>query len=487
MHLSPRAPLEEPKPDLYTTLCEAPLIKSVFDQAHLPYNELGATVFALLYAYGLTEFNVFIRGPAGLSLIGTNSLLDVGTLVMPGQATVIRPNVDTIYAAAIVDLSKEGLVVTLPEMEADRYYAFSFFDPYGDNFATIGSRYASKSGEYLLRSSVGTGEAGITTKDCSSYENCIESPTYNGVLLIRVEVKQNSTAELNYANSYIRSIQLNATNERDSSISPLTPADVNVSSSFPEATLQLLANLGPRNPPQNQALAEQLPSVLAYAGISNNKYTPLPSVNLTQAYTLLNDTLTTFYASPTSRDILSNGWTTLSSSYIGSYENGTAILGRAFVAAQGYGANTPDQSIYPSPSNFTYSLPSSQSLLLTFNGKPPLLPDGFWSLTLYNDNGALVQNPVGVYALGDRSGLTYADGSPVYGAETGGDRDAEAFQILVQAADVTPPANWTTNWLPAPAGGGSFQITLRFYSEEEALLTGEYVYPGVGVVDAIVH
>lgn len=69
-----------------------------------------------------------------------------------------------------------------------------------------------------------------------------------------------------------------------------------------------------------------------------------------------------------------------------------------------------------------------------------LLDFGFWSLTAYNTEQALVSNPLNRYALGDRSNLTYVDGSPVYGS---GSKN-ESFQVLVQPANVQPPKKWTT-------------------------------------------
>ena len=114
---------------LNATLCESPIIKGVFDQANLPYNELGATVFALIYGYGLTEYSILLKGAAGLSVLGTNRLLNVGRLVVPGVSDIVRPNVDTIYAAAAIDLSQQDLNLTVPPYESGRYIGFSFFDP----------------------------------------------------------------------------------------------------------------------------------------------------------------------------------------------------------------------------------------------------------------------------------------------------------------------------------------------------------------------
>lgn len=358
---------------------------------------------------------------------------------------------------------------------------------YGDNYASVGSVHGNPAGQYLVRPSLGTGHAGLTTEECEEYEGYIDSPTLDGTLLIRVELKNNGT-DLTDVNNYINSIQLNGTNKHSPTMSPLVPADfTNLSTSFPEQALQLTARLADRNPPQNQSIAKVVPSILEYAGIVNGAYQTPPSVNLTQAYTLLNSTLVKFYTSPDSKDEFANGWAVLSPTYIGSYENGTDVVVRAFVAETGYLANTPDQSIYPSPPKTVYSLSEDESLMITFGGgKPPLQSDGFWSLTIYDANGYLQANPQNVYSLGDRSKLTYADGTLVYDVNsTNSSSDSEPFQILVQASDEQPPSNWTGNWLPSPAGSGSFQLTLRFYAAEQPLQDGTYTYPAIENTTAI--
>jgi hypothetical protein len=87
---------------------------------------------------------------------------------------------------------------------------------------------------------------------------------------------------------------------------------------------------------------------------------------------------------------------------------------------------------------------------------------------------------LGRYNLGDRSGLVDGDGKPVQ--QTGGEAE---FRILIQAADVTPPADWVGNWLPGPAGGGTFMISMRFYGAEEVMFDGGWEYPTVRKAEAL--
>jgi hypothetical protein len=41
----------------------------------------------------------------------------------------VGSNADTIYSFALFDLSAGDLTVTVPEVDAGRYWSFSFFDP----------------------------------------------------------------------------------------------------------------------------------------------------------------------------------------------------------------------------------------------------------------------------------------------------------------------------------------------------------------------
>lgn len=347
---------------------------------------------------------------------------------------------------------------------------------FGDNYASLGSVNKSPPGDYLIRSALGTGRAGPSTKDCNGYQGCIESATLEGTLLIRVEVKNNGS-DIGFVNKYLNQCKLTSKMNHAGNATPFIPADLqNLSLSRPESALQLTDRLMDRNPPQDPFLAVTIPEVLRFAGVANGVYQQPAGVDLTQAYSTFNNTLGKFYFTSGNNVPLNNGWSVLSTTYSGSFERGTNIVARAFVAEFGYLQNTADQAIYPTPPKRSYTLEKDQALLLTFSGVPPLASDGFWSITIYDADGYLIPNPQGIYALGDRSGLTYADGSPVYGV---GAKQAtnEPFQLLVQESATAPPANWTSNWLPSPDASQVFQLTLRFYAQDQALVDGSYQYP----------
>ncbi|MCJ1388431.1 hypothetical protein MMC18_001278 [Xylographa bjoerkii] len=60
----------------------------------------------------------------------------------------------------------------------------------------------------------------------------------------------------------------------------------------------------------------------------------------------------------------------------------------------------------------------SEAYLFTFSGKPPGADDGFWSVTMYDNEGFLVENTENTYAVGDRSNITLLSGDLIYGSGT---------------------------------------------------------------------
>jgi hypothetical protein len=202
--------------------------------------------------------------------------------------------------------------------------------------------------------------------------------------------------------------------------------------------MQLLATFDGTNPPFNisHQSEEDLRLTLAKAGIHNGTYTQPYGVNLTAAY---ESALSSIEAqTPEFTKPFNEGW----ARNVPQGLYGDNYADRAAVAAGGYLELSSDQVLYPMRESKSMHLNSNESYLYTFSSKPPIASDGFWSLTLYNSAGYLVENNLNRYAVGDRSNLTYSDGAPVYGNASAGSKE-RPFQILIQSAAVSPPTNWT--------------------------------------------
>ena len=458
----------------------------------------NATRFALLYGYPLLAFEK--STVPRLQQAGTNSLSHARSLATAADRAVVKPNADTIYSNAVFDLSRQDVAITVPGIPPDQFALFSFYDPFGNNFANIGTGNGAAGGEYQLRLRP-TDSYGVEGKDENREEvdearSYINSPTLHGTFLIRWLVNAtNQEAIHSYQNATI----LRGIDRENMSLSgtPLTMLNWNQGNSTPaEDVLNLLAQLARSNPPIIAQDTDRVETLLAAAGISDGSYTKqdidLAAANVSALASAAAD-------SKASLMPLNNGWSTLQSNKTGDF--GTDYGVRASIAASGYLMLQAPNAVYPSWSNSSgeqsalsatanLHLGPDDSYIYTFSRKPPLSDAGFWSLTAYGADGYFVDEPRGVYALGDRSGLTYPSGVPVYGRESGsGNRTASnrtndsqndgPFQILVQAADILPPANWTNNWLPGPTGGGDLSALLRWYGAEDELLDGAYEYPVV--------
>lgn len=91
-------------------------------------------------------------------------------------------------------------------------------------------------------------------------------------------------------------------------------------------------------------------------------------------------------------------------------------------------------------------------------GLPP--NDAFWSLTMADAKNRFVANPLNRYLVGNRSSLIQnPDGST---------------DIYIQNK---VPAGHESNWLPSPIG--TFNIWLRVYIPDAAILNGKYMVPPI--------
>jgi hypothetical protein len=62
-----------------------------------------------------------------VTLRGANTIFHKRALSDSDDAAVVRPNVDTLYSVAAIDLSNQDVVVTVPAISG-RYYVFPFYD-----------------------------------------------------------------------------------------------------------------------------------------------------------------------------------------------------------------------------------------------------------------------------------------------------------------------------------------------------------------------
>jgi hypothetical protein len=157
---------------------------------------------------------------------------------------------------------------------------------------------------------------------------------------------------------------------------------------------------------------------------------------------------------------MANGWS-MNTDTMGVY--GNYYLKRAMVAQLGIGANLPEDAVYPLNIADATGKPLDGTANYTLHFAKGELPptSAFWSVTLYDNDGFQVANPLNRFALSSWMPFkTNADGS---------------LDLYFQ--NVSPGLDKEANWLPAPKG--PFTLTMRIYAPKSEVLTGVWNPPPV--------
>ena len=339
---------------------------------------------------------------------------------------------------------------------------------YGDNFANLGSVTNSPPGKYLVQLNDRC-EPGLVMghEKFPQYLGVISFPTTWGSMMIRIVTFNNST-DLEAVLEIESQIEVKPVSRPGPPRGPaLNPEILQGSSTLNQAALKspwelneseaaailtLMAAIEEYNPPENASDYDAVEKMFWAAGISKGAYTRPYGLNITLANLIIEKNTSRMTSTSSNFIDFGNSWKDLIHSLCGDFHDN--YIFRAYTAYSGYLQLVSTQAIYPEyivEDTNELSVTTNESYIMQFSGKPPT---AFWSLTPYADN-YLIPNGLNRYSLHEQSNITYPDGSLVYGD---GSTTDGPFEILLQAADVAPPENWTSNWLPAPAGGGSFSV-----------------------------
>lgn len=132
------------------------------------------------------------------------------------------------------------------------------------------------------------------------------------------------------------------------------------------------------------------------------------------------------------------------------------------LAIMGVGANLPADAIYPPAfvDNDGKPLDGANKYILHFDRDKTPPAGASWPLTMYDNQGFQVPNPLNRFAIGDRDKLKFnEDGS---------------LDIYIQSD--SPGPDKESNWLPAPKSG-STGPTLRIYAPRSEALDGTWAPP----------
>lgn len=387
---------------------------------------------------------------------------------------IVGPNVDTLYSNLYYDLEKQPVVISVPE-GINRYFSLQFIEVYTNNFQYIGTRTTEdKGGTYLL-----TGPNWNGTVPDNMMQ--IKSPTNFGLVFGRTLV--DGPDDLQKAIAVQQSIKAapldvyeNKTSSAGSVEDPIAFYKTSLSGLpqfIPPTGVKLFNELAyyiaKNMPPSNES---QILEKFAMMGIVpstdlNNKsaisFNETGSKALLQGISdgerLIDSKFGTFGR-------VANGWN-IDTSNVGQWDGD--YLFRATITKFGLWANSPQEAVYPNAVIGSDGKPlnGANDYVIHF-GKgelPPVNKGGFWSMTIYNKDRLLHDNPINRYVINDRTpGLHYGDDG--------------SLDIYLQ--NQKPTESQEANWLPIPQG--PFSVQMRIYIPTQAVLDGQWSPPPIQLV-----
>jgi hypothetical protein len=376
---------------------------------------------------------------------------------------VVSPNADTLYSSAWLDLSKEPMVLSVPDTKG-RYYVLQMLDAWTNVFASPGARTSGTGkGDFAIVGPVFKGKLPAGLKK-------IDSPT--NLVWIIGRTQTNGQADYEAVHAIQKEYKLTPLSAWGKPYTPPTkvPVDSKVSKEPPvEQVVKMDAQkffgrlnaLMEGNPPA-AADAEAMKKFAAIGVVPGKKFStqemdPAAKGTLEKGVKEAQQEIVAEAKKPHGKVV--NGW--ILSYDLGSY--GTKYLYRAAIAWVGLVANLPEDAIYPMTRVDGEGKPltgkNKYIMHFTKDQIPPV--KAFWSLTLYNDKQAFVENPLNRYAIGDRDKLKFnPDGS---------------LDLYIQHA--SPDKDKESNWLPAPQD--SFNLIMRLYWPKKPVLDGTWAPPPV--------
>ncbi len=434
-------------------------------------------VDAYVYAYPMVLMEVTRRNATNVQtpLEGRAPMNMFGHKTAFPDARTARtrwPSTDTLYSSMWYDVSREPLIVRVPDA-GNRYYFLTLLDMWTDVYASRGTRTVGNRpqafaivGPYWQ----GTVPPGVEV---------LRSPTATGWVLGNVQAS--GPADYGAVNQFQSGLVTQPLStvgpsygQADRTFMPLAPqaagVDANASNQAAPAD-QVAAMDAPTfwgvfaqvvrdNPPHanDYPMLDRLRRIGMGQPIAYGSLDPAVQQALAQAGPQAGRRIADYVAGLGEGY---NGWNTVSEG-IGTY--GTDYLRRAAIAYAGLGTGVPEDVMYPVTSidSKGRALEGGRDYVLHFD-KGQLPPvNAFWSLALYGPNQTFAENQANKYAVHSTDALKYnADGS---------------LDVYIQHK--TPSRDKQANWLPAP-DAGPYMLNMRLYWPRAIALDGSWAPPPV--------
>ena len=415
--------------------------------------------YKTLYAQAVDRAGPNYRAPF-------NQIGHTAKVFTPKDTAIVTPNSDTPYSMIWMDLRAEPIVLTLPAVDAKRFYHVQLVDLYTHNFAYLGKRATgSQAGSYLI---AGPDERG----HAPGVQNVLRSETAIAYAIYRTQL---------FGPDDIENVKRIQTGYEVRTLSaflgrPAPPAAPGVAWPKPDPQtmtqtleifryLNFLLTFTPAHPSEVDLMAR-----FAKIGIGAGKP--------------FDDTALAWNTRQALQDGLADGlkdFAEFKRTRVDTRKVSTAdlfgtrehldnnYLYRYAAAKLGIYGNSGEEAIYHGyfVDGSGAPLNASQTrYTVTFaKGRQPPA-NAFWSMTMYDGRTQLlVDNPLNRYLIN----------SPMLPQLK---TDADGGVTLYVQRDA-PAGGWDANWLPAPAG--PFFLVLRLYEPKPEAISGAWPVPPLTV------
>jgi hypothetical protein len=392
-----------------------------------------------------------------------NRFANVGEFPTAEMRVVVRPNFDTLYSSGWLDLTKEPMVVSVPDT-GGRYYLLPMLDMWTDVFASPGWRTTGTgAGNFLVTP---PGWSGTVPADFTE----IKAPTPYVWIIGRT--KTDGPADYDAVHKIQASYKITPLSqwgkervppevEIDSSVDMKTPPKIQVDTMPTAKYFAYAAELLKLHPPHitDEPIIARLKRIGFEPGQSFDIDKGDPTVKKALETVPEDAQKLMAWKIPTLARVV-NYWS-MNTDTMGVY--GNYYLKRAIVTQLGLGANLPQDAVYPLNLGDESGQPLDGANKYTIHFEKDQIPpaQAFWSITLYDPQGFQVANSLNRFAVSSWMPFKFdPDGS---------------LDLYFQ--NESPGADNEANWLPAPKG--PYNLTMRLYAPKSDALTGKWNPPAV--------
>lgn len=392
-----------------------------------------------------------------------NAIAHSADVATPDDKWVTTPNSDTPYSYIWMDLRAEPLVITMPEIEPERYYSVQLIDPYPFNFAYLGTRaFGNSGGNFVIAGPGWDGPQPDGVRAVISSETRIAYALFRTQLYNPDDLDNVKKIQAGYKVQTLSKFLGTTAPDAAPAIDWPKPSEGMTESASLFGYLNFLLQFCPTHATEEE-LMKRFAKLGIGAGLSFDAEALSPDVSKAVADGLA--------------DVDLEMAALMKRINAGEVTSGEAFGTREFLQNNylyrfagnklGLWGNSREEAIYPSYHVDAEGKPldaSTGNYALRFE-KGQLPPaDAFWSLTMYDDKTQfLVANLINRYLINS----TMLD-SFVY------DDDGS---LTIHLQKDSPGAEQEPNWLPAP--DGPFFAIMRLYLPEKTAIDGTWKPPAV--------